>query len=432
MKEFDYSDENIVKTINNNYFRRNKLLKKIIEKLSDDNNDIKSICINAPWGTGKTVFVHELKYLINNSQNLPRLNKEIDLTEIKIAKDIGCYYFNSWENDSINSPTLALLYNILQDETWASAEFKNEIDNLKMNAANLLVRILSKGSLGFNDLKIIEPSVFDEIFSSNKIKEEFNKTINEYLQINKLKKLVIILDELDRCRPDYAVNMLESIKHFFYNEKLIFIISTDLIQLSYTIKKFYGDNFNSDLYLQRFFDRIITLDNSNSIEYIYNELHLELDCPLSWADMVYYYIKRLNMSVREINNFVAAFNRIFQTMLKISDYKINETYKKFDKLFGVQLFIIYSFALKVKNTTQYIEYINGNFSKDDLKNLFPTDSRMLRLLKQHSNLLDSEALYEYLFEIYTDLFCAYTDMSNFKHFTYGEVCEIKSLIKYEI
>ncbi|MFQ9668602.1 P-loop NTPase fold protein [Thomasclavelia spiroformis] len=436
MKEFDYSDENIVKTINKNYFQRIKLLKRIIKKLSDDSSDIKSICINAPWGTGKTVFVHELKYLINNSQDLSNLNTKLDLSEIKVAKDIGCYYFNSWENDSINLPTLSLLYNILQDETWASADFINKIDNLKLNAANLLVRILSRGSLGINDFKVDNSSIFDEIFSSNKIKEEFNKTIDEYLKINGLKKLIIIVDELDRCRPDYAVNMLESIKHFFNNEKLIFIISTDLIQLSHTIKKFYGYGYDSNLYLQRFFDRIITLDNINLLkEYIYSELDIDFDKILIFNNIIKHCIDYLDMSTREINKFIATFRRIYPPLLKIFNYKEDEIYFKelrktayFDAFVGAQLFVIYAIALKIKNTTKFLRYINGKLHFD-IEKFIPMNSQIMKTLNA-VRVSEDEMIYISLYQMYFDLFLR-TD-SNFRYFSKKKVYQIRSLIKYEI
>lgn len=418
MKEFDYSDENIIKTINKNYFQRIKLLKKIIKKLSYNSNDIKSICINAPWGTGKTVFVHELKYLINNSQDLSNLDTKLDLLEISVAKDIGCYYFNSWENDSINLPTLSLLYNILQDETWAPAEFINKIDNLKMNAANLLVRILSRGSLGINEFKVDNSSVFDEIFSSNKIKEEFNKTIDEYLKINGLKKLIIILDELDRCRPDYAVNMLESIKHFYNNDKLIFIISTDLIQLSHTIKKFYGNYYDSDLYLQRFFDRIITLDNQNINDYICYELGIDLDDNKISTNIIKFCIEALDMSTREINKFIVTLNRI-RTPLS-TNYPNNHTTISFN------LFLIFVTALKIKNISEYSKCMAGKFTKQDFENYFLSSSILDILahytMKQNSNVI------EYIFNLYSEIFV----LNKLSYLNSNQANRIRSLIKYEI
>lgn len=418
MQEFNYSDENIIETINKNYFQRIKLLKRIIKKISEDTNDIKSICINAPWGTGKTVFVHELKYLINNSQDLSKLNNNLDLSEIKSDEHIGCFYFNSWENDSINLPTLSLLYNILKDETWVPIDIKEQYNELVSKTGDLLIKIISRGSLSLNYFKDKNPSIFDEIFSSNKIKEEFNNTIDKYLEINSFKKLVIILDELDRCRPDYAVNMLESIKHFFNNEKLIFIISTDLIQLNHTIKKFYGDQYNSDLYLQRFFDRIITLDTPNMNDYIYYELGVNLDDHQLKNSIIKFCIEKLDMSTREINTFIATFNRI-QNALSSSFPNNHIT-------ISYNLFLIFATALKIKNISEYSKCINGKFTKQDFENYF-LNSSILDILAQYAMKQNSNVI-EYLYDLYSEIFV----LNKLNYLNLNCANRIKSLIKYEI
>ncbi|MBB6507248.1 hypothetical protein F4695_000567 [Rhizobium soli] len=65
----------------------------------------------------------------------------------------------------------------------------------------------------------------------------------------------ILIDELDRCRPTYAIEMLERIKHLFDAKNVVFILSTDTAQLSNAIRAVYGNDFDSRHYLTRFFDR---------------------------------------------------------------------------------------------------------------------------------------------------------------------------------
>ena len=64
----------------------------------------------------------------------------------------------------------------------------------------------------------------------------------------------IFIDELDRCCPTYAVEMLEAIKHIFDVEGLVIVVSTHTEELQHTIKALYGNEFNADNYLRRFFD----------------------------------------------------------------------------------------------------------------------------------------------------------------------------------
>lgn len=72
-------------------------------------------------------------------------------------------------------------------------------------------------------------------------------------------RLVIFIDELDRCNPVFAVKMLERIKHFFNSPKILFVFSVNIEQLSATIKKTYGSEFDSSGYLNKFFDIIVDI-----------------------------------------------------------------------------------------------------------------------------------------------------------------------------
>ncbi|MEL7477292.1 MAG: P-loop NTPase fold protein, partial [Pseudomonadota bacterium] len=70
----------------------------------------------------------------------------------------------------------------------------------------------------------------------------------------------IFIDELDRCRPTYAVEMLEAIKHLFNIDGLVIVVSTHTEELQHTIKALYGSDFNADDYLRRFFDTKYNLE----------------------------------------------------------------------------------------------------------------------------------------------------------------------------
>jgi hypothetical protein len=85
---------------------------------------------------------------------------------------------------------------------------------------------------------------------------DFRKSLSEFIKnTNKEKPLIFIIDELDRCRPNYAVSILEQIKHFFSVPNIVFILSIDKEQLGNAIKGVYGsDNIDSDEYLRRFID----------------------------------------------------------------------------------------------------------------------------------------------------------------------------------
>ncbi|EJY0881604.1 TPA: NTPase KAP [Vibrio cholerae] len=89
----------------------------------------------------------------------------------------------------------------------------------------------------------------------------------------------VLIDELDRCRPSYAVEMLETIKHIFNIKGVVFVVATDTEQLQHAVKAVYGLDFDAGTYLGRFFDARYTLRQTN-----YEQL-LEVHCDLNKISM---------------------------------------------------------------------------------------------------------------------------------------------------
>jgi len=96
----------------------------------------------------------------------------------------------------------------------------------------------------------------DEYSSKKKGLKEFKNQLEEF--VNKTtsgKPIVLIIDELDRCRPNYAVEVLEQVKHFFSVKGIVFVLSIDKDQLGNAIKGVYGsENIDANEYLRRFID----------------------------------------------------------------------------------------------------------------------------------------------------------------------------------
>lgn len=80
--------------------------------------------------------------------------------------------------------------------------------------------------------------------------------------------IVILIDELDRCRPTYAVEVLEVIKHFFETKGCTFLVATNTSVLEHSVKSIYGQDFDANLYLRRFFDRKISLPKVSTLDYL--------------------------------------------------------------------------------------------------------------------------------------------------------------------
>lgn len=254
-------------------FNRKFEIRELMKYIRFGRNSPFTIALNSKWGNGKTTFVKIWKREIKEKY-----------------KNYTPIYINAWENDDFEDPLL-LIIKILQE----NKELKEEVfdENLK-DCMNYLTKnmpkVLGKLFLDFaikdekTNKKIKE--VFEELsqngvtienikkfilkshseldrlldtynsIDSENLRHQIKTTLKEALKNLNLKerKIIFFVDELDRCKPIFAIKMLETIKHFFDIPNFIFIFSWDLEQLSYSLGHVYGEKIDSAGYLRRFID----------------------------------------------------------------------------------------------------------------------------------------------------------------------------------
>lgn len=94
-------------------------------------------------------------------------------------------------------------------------------------------------------------SVLDDLRKSKSVHSTIAEFLDHLLD-ERANRLIVIIDELDRCKPDYAVRVLEKIKHYFDNERITFVFAVNVQELQHTISSYYGSHFDSCRYLDRF------------------------------------------------------------------------------------------------------------------------------------------------------------------------------------
>ena len=110
-----------------------------------------------------------------------------------------------------------------------------------------------------------------------------------------------MVDELDRCSPDYAVEVLQLLEHVFHTEHVVFVVAVNQSELIHSIRSFYGEGFNAEGYLERFFDDILPLPSSRRSQYIETSLgSLEHVDTLAAA----MFLEASGLSLREIDKSV--------------------------------------------------------------------------------------------------------------------------------
>ena len=266
------TDENVLKALKNNEYNKNEDIKHFIEALDLlDGNAF--ISLDGKWGEGKTFYVQQiamtLEYLRRNTMkyedekttNMKETFKGTELENISINNTFFPIYYNAWLYDNHNDPLLSLVYNILKKtkEYWYSSEKSQSIkDKLSKLVSSVNVSI-GNGifNVGIDGEKFLNVFKKDDIFEEIKLAEELRELVKDIFNdiiVENGQRLVIFVDELDRCRPSFAIEMLERMKHYFDDESLIFITSVNKKQLVNTISKYYGQDFNSSGYLNKFFD----------------------------------------------------------------------------------------------------------------------------------------------------------------------------------
>lgn len=228
------------------------------------------LAINNKWGTGKSTFVKMWKQYL-------------------VKKDFNTIYFNAWENDFEDNPLTAFIGELQiikkrEDDKFNSI-LKNAASITKNVAPALLKSVLKKyvdsDTLvdAFTDTSKSVIEIFEEDIKEYAQRKEsitqFQKSLSEFVANNSNgKPLVFIVDELDRCRPNYAVLLLEQIKHFFSVPNIVFVLSIDKIQLGNAICGVYGsEKIDTDEYLRRFIDVEYSIpepDKSQFITYLYD------------------------------------------------------------------------------------------------------------------------------------------------------------------
>ncbi len=236
-------------------------------------NDGFVLAVNNEWGSGKTTFIKMWKQELVN-------------------KGFRTLYFNAWENDFEKDVLVALISEL---EDLKDSDTKEAYNKLLQKAALLTKKIgpgiinaaLKKyaGVKSEDLLNIINGSTeigFEALEAEIKIYttrkknlEEFRVSLKKFVKkANSELPVIFFIDELDRCRPNYAVEVLEEIKHMFSVPGIIFVLSIDKEQLGHAICGVYGSEYiNSEEYLRRFIDMEYKIPRPNIqkfVDYLYD------------------------------------------------------------------------------------------------------------------------------------------------------------------
>lgn len=266
-------------------FKKQPLAERLTRILTSLNHGSVSI-IDGRWGCGKSTFAKQW------------------VTYLK-EKRVPCIYFDAFASDYVESPFQAIASAFVRAAQEARDQDEKAYDSflsattkvakaVAAPAAKMAVKAFTLGVVGSQEVEAVKSAVeelatgFGEmsesaikevleghykdeasfeslkrclsnlpILISNKIIKEFQGELGEEYTSD---AMIVIIDELDRCRPDFALGVMEVLKHFFQAKGMHFVLVTNKSYLELSVRKRYGFSEASDEYLQKFYDFIIPFE----------------------------------------------------------------------------------------------------------------------------------------------------------------------------
>jgi len=250
------------------------------------------LAVNAAWGVGKTFMLTRWCDQLRHEGH-------------------PVVYFDAWANDFTPEPLIAFIaelndglaaqFNTMPVAKKKLSEWVKASQRVILPAVKAMGAVALKQASGIAIDKVVE--AYEEEsevqaesgaihkINGEKVAEQLSKAVGAALKehINtrkaisacreKLTQLIqhlekqgrcqlpiyVMVDELDRCRPDYAIELLEGIKHLFGVQGVYFVIGTNISELAHSISVVYGERFDSEGYLKRFFDLEYSLPDPDGV-----------------------------------------------------------------------------------------------------------------------------------------------------------------------
>ncbi len=333
-------------------FSRKVIAEKAITLLSSE-IDVSPLVIDGGWGTGKTEFCHKL------------------INPMKPAESHHLIYVDAFQADHADEPLLTVLAEVIK--ILPEGDERDGFMQKALPTIRYGLKALAKAGVGHllrqdaadvaNDFdkeiqkaadKAIDASVESMLKDHVKASESLKSLQSALQEIAAQMPIILFIDELDRCRPNFAVNMLEIIKHTFDVEGVQFVLITNTQQLKASINHSYGHTVDAQRYLDKFLKftfalpdqyiinghqhyevSVIHYQNLISQSPVLSSTKLDQDSAFLFVSHV---IRTQNLSLREIETLIRHLE-IYHTLTGGKSFAENVIFGyKLLRLMGVMLF----------------------------------------------------------------------------------------------
>ncbi len=276
-----------------------------------------SIAVHAPYGCGKTFFAKKLE---------KRINEE---------KEFDCIYLDMFKNE-YQDPMLTFLSEL-------NTKYPNQKEKLK-NSISTFVRLFSGVANKFTGIDDKTINNFADKLLEQK-EHPIDQIAKSLKELSKDKKIVFLIDEIDRCNPQFSVEMLERIKHFFDIPNIVFMLFVNPNYVSQVESQFVGYGIENNGYISKFIDKSIFLETDWSETSFFSTLDylgaIQFDYKIETLSLISHYFNLSLREIKKIDKDMSNFEKKYQNNLS----------------WNIPLLItaFFLYALKLKHTNKFIE-----------------------------------------------------------------------------
>ncbi|MEM7759266.1 MAG: P-loop NTPase fold protein, partial [Cyanobacteria bacterium P01_A01_bin.40] len=356
----------------------------IIENINDE----LVLAIDAPWGEGKTTFIKMWRGML-------------------AQEEIQSIYFDAFENDYQEDSFLAIaaeIYSIIDD---GKETIKSQFKEKTVSALKTLGRVGLRIGIKTVTAGVLDETVFEDTNTIKDVSKEASDLVDSYVSqrldnvkqdkqnlkdfrqtldnlassiSNNNKPLVFIIDELDRCKPPFALAILENIKHLYSVKNIVFVLVMNRTQIEESVRCEYGSGVEASKYLQKFVHLWATLpkkkdkhtkkkdkhkcDAETYLSDCLERMEFTIETPEQNEGIKLYkqLTSHYNLSLREIERSLTNYSLVHN----ITNGKASKSY---------QLIIVYLSIIKVINSIVYSKLSNNNIYYEEI--LLKTDLQTL-------------------------------------------------------
>lgn len=353
-------------------------LTNLFQKMDKEENLV--VLVDAPWGGGKSTFIEMWEKSLKNPQSRGEPNR----------KPVHLIRFDAFAADHHEDPFIAFSGEVVEFiKVHHDRTLGEKADSLIQSAARIATKLAPPlfgevaGMLpGGGAVKTLAKAAAD--IATDALAERIKKYGEERKDIKAFKKnleevaarirekqnfpLVIVVDELDRCRPDFALKLLERIKHLFDVPGVAFLLFAHKAQLGEMIRHAYGREVDANSYLHKFIHLATSMpdgcssrqasDSANYCRSLAREYELSEDDHLD-VDGLGAIIGRANLSLRETERVLAI----------LSVFWARNLLSREDTPLQILLFILV--VLKVRHPSLYARIKSDATTTEDILSAIP-------------------------------------------------------------